>query len=264
MGGGFPRLGSNIVMEYDIQSGKWDTLLPYKTWTFAMTAINHQLVLVGGWDNGASKALGVWGADGKAWTHPYPEMPTHSCCSAVVYNQWLVVTGGWDGENALSTIEVLNTGSKQWYAGPSTPIPWYDMKIAVMGDVGYFMGDDSDTGTVNVYCVSIQALIIHITSKASQGRDRQIWKEITGLQLTSSTPLSISGSLLAVGGEDNDGKAVTAFHLYQPDTGEWVKVGDLPSPCSECTCAMITDSEVLVAGGRDGQQLKRVDIALIA
>jgi N-acetylneuraminic acid mutarotase len=57
---------------------------------------------------------------------------------------------------------------------------------------------------------------------------------------------------------------VTAIHLYQPDTEEWVKVGDLPTPRSHCTCAMITDREMLVAGGNDGaRKLSNVDIALI-
>jgi N-acetylneuraminic acid mutarotase len=70
--------------------------------------------------------------------------------------------------------------------------------------------------------------------------------------------------LLAVGGEDKDRHAVTAIHLYQPDTGEWVKVGDLPTPRLNCTCAMITGREMLVAGGFDGaRKLSNVDIALI-
>jgi N-acetylneuraminic acid mutarotase len=55
--------------------------------------------------------------------------------------------------------------------------------------------------------------------------------------------------LLAVGGKDKDGHAATGIHLYQPDTEEWVKVGDLPTPQWGCTCAMITDRELLVAGG---------------
>jgi hypothetical protein len=48
---------------------------------------------------------------------------------------------------------------------------------------------------------------------------------------------------------DKDGRAVTAIHLYQPNTEEWVKVGDLSTPRYDCTCAMITDRELLVAGG---------------
>ena len=91
-----------------------------------------------------------------------------------------------------------------------------------------------------------------------------MWKEIPGLQLTWSTPLSMTGSLLAVGGKDKDRKAVTAIHHYQPYTGVWVKVGDLPSPRYSCTCAMTTDRDMLVAGGRIdecGNKTERVDLA---
>ena len=259
-----------IVMEYDTSSGKWATLPPYRACYFAMTVIHNQLVLVGGQEHGAeSKVLGVWGAGGKAWTHPYPDMATarHSC-SAVVYNEWLVVAGGRAGGGYTSCVEVLNTTSEQWYAGPPTPTPWSSMKTAVVGDTAYFMGGyDKPLGSATevVYGVCIQTLVSHITSKASSGTDRQIWKEIPGLQLGWSTPLSISGSLLAVGGLDKDPKAVTAIHLYQPDTGEWVKVGDVPSPRYQCTCAVTADREVLVAGGWDGHDhLKRVDFARIA
>ncbi len=257
LGGGYAGYRSDnnyIVMEYEIGSGEWTTLPPYRTRYFAMAVISNQLVLVGGGEHGGySKVLGVWGDDSRAWIHPYPEMPTaRENCSVVVHGEWLVVAGGWVGPviGRLSCVEVLNTDSKQWYAGPPTPTPWDSMKTVVVGDIGYFMGGyDNIAATMEVYHVCIPTLLSHITSKASNGTDRQIWKVIPGLKLTMSTPLSITGSLLAVGGRDKDGDIVTAMHLYQPDSGVWVKVGDLPSPCCECTCAMMADREVLVAGG---------------
>ena len=90
VGGGWVGFGSddhNIVMEYDISSGKWAKLTPYRACYFAMTVINNQLVLVGGEEHGGcSKVLGVWRAESKEWTHPYPDMPTaRPSCSAVVY-----------------------------------------------------------------------------------------------------------------------------------------------------------------------------------
>ena len=39
----------------------------------------------------------------------------------------------------LSSVEVMNTDSKQWYAGPPTPTPWSHMKTAIVGDTCYFM-----------------------------------------------------------------------------------------------------------------------------
>ena len=255
VGGGYTGYGSDdkyIVMEYDISSGKWAKFPPYRACYFAMTAINNQLVLVGGWGHGGySKVLCVWRAESKEWTHPYPDMPTaRSQCSAVVYNEWLAVAGGWDGER-LSSVEVMNTDSKQWYAVPPIPTPW-SVRTAVVGDTCYFMGGYTGRFTTEAYSVSLPALISQLPSLDSRerGKQHQIWKVIPGLQTILSTPLSIRGSLLAVGGRDRDNKAVSAILLYQPDTGEWMKVGDLPTPRYNCTCAMITDTEMLVAGGR--------------
>ncbi len=255
-------------MEYLIDSGKWITLPPYKTYYFAMAVISNQLVLVGGLKYGGdSKLLGVWEADRKAaWTHPFPEMPTaRRGCSVVVYNKWLVAAGGHGGMERLTRVEVLNTDNKQWYAGPPTPTPWNSMKTAVVGDIGYFMGgyDNTESATMRIFCISIPNLLSNITSS---GTYRQMWKEITGLLLTRCTPLSLSGTLLAVGGEDRSCEPVTVIHLYQSDTMKWVKVGDLSSPRCDCACVMTADKQVLVAGGQDDQlrRLKIMDVALIA
>ena len=270
VGGGDSVRNNNKVHTYDISTGKWATLPLYRESGFAMTSINYQLVLVGGHRPNVfgiivrSKKLGVWNADDKQWTHPYPEMLTALVnCSAVVYTEWLIVAGGTSrGGDALSSIGVMNTNSKQWYAGPSTPTPWSHMRTAVVGDMCYFMGGlISGYSTDKVYTVSLCALTSGLTSKEPR---KVMWKEISGLHHTDSTPLSISGSLLAVGGEDESDKSTTAIHLYQPDTGKWVKVGDLPTPRQDCVCTIITNKEVLVAGGNSGGNIqKTMYIALL-
>ena len=267
VGGGFAADNDYIVMTYDISAGKWATLPPYSTRFFAMTAIDNHLVLVGGRgrDDVWSKVLGVWSEDSKKWTHPYPDMTApRDSCSAVVYNQYLVVAGGWGVGGRLSSVKVMNTDTKQWYAGPPTPIAWISMKTAIVGDTCYFMGGWILGGpTNNVYSVSLPALVSQLNSDSS-AKDTQTWKELPQLPVTCAAPLSISGSLLAVGG-DKDLKAVSALHLYQPDAGQWVKVADLPSPRYLCTCNRISDKELIVAGGDDDRDryLKSTDSALI-
>ena len=269
VGGGLAVGKYGIIMEYHTTSAKWAELPQYQARYFGMTAFNNQLVLVGGWDTDRfSKVLGVWGADSRKWTHPYPEMPTaRSSCSAVVCKEWLIVAGGVSsGWRALSSVVVMNTDTKQWHTGQPTPTPWDSMKTAIVGDMCYFMGGYTSTlsyrWTDRVYCVSLPALISQAQSRVS--RD-PAWKEIRGLGIQLTTPLSISGSLLAVGGCDIvTNHDITAVHLYEPDTGEWVKVGDLPTQRHSCTCVMIADREILVAGGYFGSETsKTLDLALI-
>ena len=265
VGGGITDKESDgrIVMEYTSSSGKWAMLPPYRRRCFTMAVIHNQLLLVGGYERHqpASKVLGVWGADRKAWMHPYPDMHTGRCrCSAAVHFEWLVVAGGYGRrKNNLSSVEVLNTDTKQWYAGPPMPMPSWKMKTAVVGDMYYSMGgcggDDEPIKTV--LSASMQALIRHVNSCKEEPED-QIWKEIPGPQLMGSAPLSISGSLLAVGGDDENEEDKTAIHFYQPKTGEWVKAGDMPTPRSNCVCTRISDREVLVAGGWYKKRLSTV------
>ena len=269
--GGGVGIGDNdyIVMAYDISAGKWAMFPPHSTRYFAMTAINNHLVLVGGQgrDGVRRKVLRVWSEDSKKWTHPYPDMitPRYSC-SAVVYNQYLVVAGGKEGVGdscRLSSVEVMNTDTKQCYAGPPTPTAWSSMQTAIVGDTCYFMGGFTEGGYIySVYSVSLPVLVSQLNSDSS-AKDTQTWKELPQLPVTRATPLSISGSLLVVGGVDKDRKAVSALHLYQPDAGQWVKVADTPTPRLAHTCIMITDKELLVAGGLDNGYLATMDIAQI-
>ena len=264
IGGGITYSYGNdcVVMEYDTSSGKWEKLPPYITGSFAMTVINNHLVLVGGENE---SRLGVWRTNCKKWTHPYPDMPTVRVApSAVTYKEWLIVVGRGRGGN--SSVDVMNTNSKQWHTAAPAPTPWHQMKTAVVGDICYFMGGFIGgvigSATDVVYSVSLPALISQVDSEHSAEKGQQIWKSISGLGLYGSTPLSLSGSLLALGGQGmKDGKAVTAIHHYRPETGEWVKVGDLPSPRSHCTCVRMSNGEILVAGGWDEKRLKTTELA---
>ena len=250
VGGGYAGAGDSAytVMAYDIGAGKWATLPPYSTCYFAMTVIDNHLVLVGGRGRHYSESniLGVWRASSKEWTYPYPDMATpRRSCSAVTYKLWLAVMGGMGDGGRLSSVEVMNTDTKQWYDGPPTPIAWTEMKTAIVGDMCYFMGGYVEgTGyTDKVYNVSLPALV----SQLSSAKDTQTWKEMLRLPVTHAAPLSISGTLVAVGGLDKDGKALSALHLYQPDAGQWIKVADMPIARYHCTSIMTT--ELVVAGG---------------
>ena len=84
------------------------------------------------------------------------------------------------------------------------------------------------------------------------------WQTLPGTLLTCSTALSLSGALLAVGGESFGSSDI---HLYQPSTRIWVKAGELPSVQASCSCTLLSSGEVFVVGGVGAKQ--HVDIGLV-
>lgn len=257
-------------MEYDIFTEEWATLPPYYRATdFAMTVVNKQLLLVGGYDEEQDldlNILGVWIATDKKWAHPYPEMITPRYgCSAITYNNWVIVAGGGTGGDILSSIEILNTDDKQWYTGPPTPGPWIDMKTALVGDLCYFIGDHiNGWGTDKMYSISVQTLLLHLDFDVMKDASMQIWYEIASPPNVSSSLLSFGEFLLVVGGWKNN-QPVSAIHLYQPETEEWSKIGDLPTPRYNCTCLALSNRELFIAGGSDSSDTwqNKTDIATI-
>ena len=79
--------------------------------------------------------------------------------------------------------------------------------------------------------------------------------------LLFSTALSLKGALLAVGGLDVTQRcAMKSIHLYQSDTNNWVKVGELPTERWQCACTVLPIGELFVAGNGDMVE-KQVDVA---
>ena len=242
------------VMAYSMQSCKWHKLPPYSAREFAMTTINNKLILVGGHYNGSVvNQLGVWKTDSNQWTRPFPPMPTPRFSpSATSYKHWLVVAGGKrSGKSILSTVEVLDIDNKQWSTAPSTPIPWHGMKSTIIGDTWYLMGGRQDGRDINDVCsVSLEALVSHSASDSSK-----IWNTIAPLNCYYSSPLSLEGSLLVLGGRDIKKEyPVSTIQRYVPETNTWVLAGELPHPLYNCTCIMIA-GRLHVFGGYSERKL---------
>ena len=168
-------------------------------------------------------------------------------------------------EGVLSSIEVMDTENKRWCREVlRLPTSFTDMKAAIVGDLCYFMGGciegsghrSGRVATDRVFSISLSALIPQATATSS----RMVWNEITA-RFFRSTPLSLGGSLLALGGKMQGGQATPAIYRYQPQQG-WSKVGDLSISRFNCACALMSGGSVVIVGGcHDRNKMKRMDIA---
>ena len=240
------------VMKLDLQQDEWTKLPQYSARSFAMTSLANRLVLVGGLDQVTKldkpiNQIAVF-ASGR-WTNPYPPMNTARYSStAVCFNNHIIVVGGHD----TSSVEVLDVTARRWYIVEPLPNPRSSMKSTLIGDVLYLMGGRKNhVPTKVVHKVNLNDLITEVVSKQATPT---LWQVIEDPQLFRSAPLSVRGSLLAVGGTVNENQynPSSSIYLYQPDTRRWVKLGDLPSARFYCTCSVLPSGEVIIAGGETG------------
>lgn len=258
VGGGDAGYGNDknyAVMAYHTHSQKWHQLPPYTASGFAMVAINNELVLVGGRDRSGydTNLLGVLAVGSRKWIHRYTPMPTpRRFTSNVLYKNWLIVSGGFSDNKEVTTVEVLDISSNQWFSAASAPATWSGMKSVIVEDVMYVMGGYADGPTEKVFSVSLPALASQISSTSSSSTPHDMWKTVSTLGHRHSSPLCLAGSLLALGGSSNKTfKVLPTIHRFLPDTEEWVVAGQLPSPLRQCTCTLTLEGQLLVIGGSD-------------
>jgi len=211
VGGGYTPQSENkgVVMVYSLNTESWRTLPPYETEWFGMTAVNNQLVLVGGKVISSGKmtnVLAVWNEQSLKWTHPFPKMPTSRCLSSVVsYQKWILVAGGKDvRESRSDKVEILDTVSGQWYEGSPLPTQCSNMSSAINGNMAlwYLSGGFSARGAANkqVFSVCLDELISRAVSQSAAGATSPStpspWHTLTNTPMTPSAILVLNGALL--------------------------------------------------------------------
>ena len=251
------------IQVFNMKTNKWSRLPRYEYKYFAMTVINHHLTLVGGRGDGweATNQLAVYEPSSQQWTYPYYPMPTPRYSPAVLmYDIWLLVAGGGDASHTdLATVELFNTSTNQWLATSSLPTPCSLLTSAIVDDYGYLVMNSKE-----VFRVSLPDIVSQ-TVDQSTSKSPALWCRLPDTPLSCSTAISLRGYLLAVGGSHDNYTRSTDIHLYQPESEQWTKVGDLPNARKYCSCVVLPSGELLVAGGHESsvRRTSRVDVASV-
>ena len=239
-------IGSRDIHRYDLHNEQWCEPLEYIYWRCGMTTVNSQLVMVGGADittGRTTNSLRVYAPPG-SWEEPYPPMNTPRYYPAVsTYNRRLVVAGGRDDVLLdLDTVEILDTSVRhsQWLSAVPLPMSCSRMSAAILHRTLYLLGGS----------LGKQVLSVSLSALTQADQLPAEWRTLPDAPLEFSTAIAVNGSVLAVGGR-HGGQRNSAIHVYDQERNAWNKVGDLPTERQDCACCLLTNGEILVAGGAD-------------
>ena len=129
--------------------------------------------------------------------------------AAICIGHFLIVAGGFGEQSQdLTTVEVMDTNTLQWFIAASLPKGICGASMTACDDDLYLLGDYS----TNVYSCSLQALLqsCQTPEKASASQQISVWNRITDLPVSSSTAITLCGQLVCIGGE-KDKKQLTVY-----------------------------------------------------
>ena len=252
-----------LVQVYDLDKKTWTQLpLPSPQYNSEAAAVKNELVLIGGRDAASRTATNMVSSwSGESWKQDLPSMSTkRKRPSVVTYSDYIVVAGGMgeDDRTILSSIEVLDTTSRQWQtlANLQLPQPLYQMKIAVCAAHIYVASASSGydvTAGAGIPSRHVWRLPLATVEEVLSGEDHgppQQWMEVEPSPKYHSALLQYTSHPLAAGGHAEDsGKATSRISIYDPHSDKWSTVGQLLEPRTRCAVVSLSGCSFMVCGG---------------
>ena len=240
------------VRAYNSTTDTWSRLPDCRTAYTTLAIVNGLLTTVGGEVGGSNSnklfSLTGEGRDRK-WTEVFPPMTTkRDVVIAVTTGRALIVAGGRD-RGSLTTVEIMNTDTRQWSTAADLPQPMDMASATVCGDRIYMSYEKS------VITCSLLALLQSCSPKIFEAQPSTpspqgpVWSTVADLPVERSTLVSINNRLLAIGGLDSDYKPTTAVHLYDPVNNSWQTISHLSTPRRRCLAVVLPDNRIIVVVG---------------
>ena len=249
----FSSYDSHEVFAYNSEKDDWSKLPECPQSKFGLAVVNNLITAVGGVSYIQSTSC-LSSFSGGEWVTVFPPMPTKRHWAAVISAQnCLIAAGGWRVGGALSTVEVMDMNTREWYTAASLPEPVYRMSATVCGGRLYLLGGCNMYGyrTHAVFTCTLDSLIrschppsqtpIH-TSEAS------VWQCVADVPVEGSTCTTLNGRVLAVGGRGSYVNPTAAVHMYNPDSDSWLVLGNMHPARAWCLVVGLRDCIIAVGG----------------
>ena len=232
---------------YHPDTNKWDDAINSPHAGFAMTVLVDKLIIVGGIVRTSGITNKLLTLQGGQWEN-YSQMPTARCtASAISHQSMMIVMGGKnDNKHILSTTELLDSTTGQWFKCNDLPQPLRWLQSVIVGGLLYTLGgaNANNKNSKAVYAAPLHALSNHQLQ----------WQQLADASWMASTAVSVNNKyFLAVGGgaehdtlcvlkEEKAGSVITST--------SWESIGTLPK-VHHCTSAVSLGNQIIVIGGGD-------------
>lgn len=232
----FTPEGYASLYQYGYTSKKWAKLPQCPNHYSGLVVMNNELNSVGGYRSNKVMTL----QEG-AWVEKYPPMKTRREYPAVVTtadNSYLLVIGGnVGGSYWTSTVELFDVNTcKVWYIATNLPQPLTSPSATICGDQVYVIGQK----------MAFTCSLLGLTTTTPL---TLLWKPLPPLPVTYSTPVTLSGQLVLIGGSEKGGSPVNSIHQLIDE--EWVEIGTMTCRRERCLVVSPSPDMTLIVGGYD-------------
>jgi N-acetylneuraminic acid mutarotase len=177
--------------------------------------------------------------------------------ASVSWRNQLIGLGGNDATGRHAQVFTLTwdaaTGQVQTGTLPALPLALANHAAAVLGDVLYAFGGESNHGTEK----SLYAL--HLARPAAGWQKRA---DLPGPARAFTALVAQGGALYVLGGRETLAGTTTVFqdaYVYQPSQNSWAPLPDLPTPLAAHAAAAEGAHSLLIFGGDDGVRLGQIE-----
>jgi N-acetylneuraminic acid mutarotase len=155
-------------------------------------------------------------------------------------NGKLYVVGGWNGTNALGTLEVYDPLTNTWATGfAPLPTPRFAFSVGVVGDTLYTVGGyDSNTGAI-------------FTTVEAYDRLTDTWSTKASLPVKNynNSVQVLNGILYSIGGGGYNGDVVNTVFAYDPSSNSWSTQPSMLSTRGAGMATGVFGQNIFVVGG---------------
>ena len=246
-----------VMQVYHIDDQKWTTISDIPQYRCGADIIQGHLTLIGVIDAVTGRVTGKLSTYvNDHWEEIYPPMPTPRYYLGVTLEDNLLITaGGKCADAAVSTVEVLNPESQQWYSPKSLqlPEPIHSCGMTISSGYVYIGGgwNAAKKPTKSYWRLPWSAV-----QQSVQSRDNTsspvTWEKIADSPFIGSSLLPNSKLPVLFGGKENEDRRRSDIFVYDPTQKRWTAVGNISVECIYPCVVPINSNVVFVCGGSTG------------